>query len=364
MCRELGAHGWDIVVATTDAGMAGQLKNTLLDYRGISTIFFASQWGESFKFSRPMSDWLDANVKQFDVVHIHAVFNHSSVAAASACRKHHVPYVVRPLGSLDPWSMKQKRFRKQIFWRLLGGRLIRDAAAVHYTSQAEKELSEQTLKLNHGHVVPLGVEESSVTPKNGEELPSLFPSLNGNPYVLVLSRLHPKKALDILIDAFAEVTSDRRFQNWRLIIAGDGDSDYVKQLRQNVIDKNAEAHILFAGWLQGEDKNRVQQNASVEVQASYQENFGVSVVEALACGVPVLVSPHVNLAADIGSAGAGWVSEVDAGALKHSLRGILADNEEILRRGSAARLLSKQFTWEKAAIGLDHLYSSITTRLK
>lgn len=364
MCRELGAHGWDVVLATTDAGMASRIseRNTPIDYRGISTIFFASQWGESFKFSRPMSSWLDANVKAFDVVHIHAVFNHSSVAAANACRKHHVPYIVRPLGSLDPWSMKQKRFRKQLFWRARGERLMRDAAAVHYTTTAEKELSEKTLKLNHGYVVPLGIEEESTSrPLGREELSHMFPILNANPYVLVLSRLHPKKALDILINAFAEATSDPRFQNWRLVIAGDGDSHYLQRLRQNVLDKNAEARVLFAGWLGGEDKIRVLRNASLVAQASYQENFGVSVVEALACGVPVLVSPHVNLAAEIESAGAGWVSNVEDGALKHSLLGIFADNEERARRGSAARLLSKQFTWEKTAIGLARLYSSIRT---
>ena len=364
MCRELSAHGWDVVLATTDVGMANHVtaRNTPIDYRGISTIFFASQWGESFKFSRPMSSWLDANVKAFDVVHIHAVFNHSSVAAASACRKHDVPYVVRPLGSLDPWSMKQKRFRKQLFWRVRGERLVRDAAAVHYTTHAEKELSEQTLKLNHGYVVPLGIEEEfTSTPLDVEELSTLFPSLNGNPYVLVLSRLHPKKALDVLIDAFAQVTSDTRFQHWRLVIGGDGDEDYVKRLRQNVIDKKAERRVLFAGWLGGKKKNRVLRHASLLVQASYQENFGVSIVEALACGVPVLVSPQVNLAAEIERAGAGWISNVDAGALEHSLLGILADSDERSRRGSAARLLSKQFTWEKTAIGLARLYSSIRT---
>src|SRR6185369_7004804 len=96
----------------------------------------------------------------FDVVHIHAVFNHSSIAAARACRKHLVPYVVRPLGTLDPWSLKQKSVRKSLFWNLVAKRMMADAATIHYTAQAEFDRVKDSLGLTHGSVVPLGVGSS------------------------------------------------------------------------------------------------------------------------------------------------------------------------------------------------------------
>ena len=359
MCRELSAQKVEVLIVTTDAEMGSEVTNTQtkVDYKGVPTIFFPSRWGQSFKFSKSLSAWLNENVREFDAVHIHAVFNHACVAAARACRDNNVPYVIRPLGTLDPWSMKQKKFRKQLFWRLRGEEMLRRAAAVHYTSRAEQEAVEQTLRLNHGQVIPWGIDAQVGTLSSGrEELAKQLPELNGHSYVLVLSRIHPKKGLDVLIDAFSKVTSNSRLSNWRLVIAGAGPADYVNQLRQK-----ASPHVLFPGWVEGENKNRLLQHASLLVLTSYQENFGVCLLEAMTCAVPVLVSPHVNLAEEIESAGAGWISSVDVPALENALVDALSDDRERIKRGLAGQQLSKRFTWDNTATLLVQLYSSITS---
>ena len=357
MCRELSAQHVEVLVVTTDAEMSSKATTrTTIDYKGVPTIFFPSRWGRSFKFSNSLSTWLNQNVQEFDAVHIHAVFNHACVAAARACRDNKVPYIIRPLGTLDPWSMKQKRFRKHLFWRLRGEEMLRSAAAVHYTTRAEQEAVEQTLQLNHGHVIPLGIDTAQgTTHSRRAELAKQLPDLNGHPYLLVLSRIHPKKGLDVLIDAFSEVTSSSRFSNWRLVIAGDGPDDYVSRLRQK-----AGTRVLFPGWVDGENKNRLLQHASLLVLTSYQENFGLCLLEAMACAVPVLVSPHVNLAEEIQSAGAGWVSHVDGRALENALSDALGNDKERIERGIAGQQLSKRFTWNNTATQLVQLYSSIT----
>src|SRR5688500_8519365 len=110
MCRALQAQGIEVVLVATDAGLRDAKRSRdvpsarAIDYEGVPAIFFPSQLGESFKYSRPLSLWLSKNVHRFDLAHIHAVFNHASVAAARECRKARVPYVVRPLGTLEPWS--------------------------------------------------------------------------------------------------------------------------------------------------------------------------------------------------------------------------------------------------------------------
>jgi glycosyltransferase involved in cell wall biosynthesis len=262
--------------------------------------------------------------------------------------------------------MSQKAFRKQLFWRVTGRRMLRGAAAVHYTTTAERDSVEQTLNLNHGQVVPLGIEfESIPSTSQSSELTDRFQGLNDNPYVLVLSRLHPKKAIEVLIEAFDKVTSNSQFAKWRLVIAGEGSADYVAALKRLVADKRTEGRIIFAGWLNGVAKQTVLRNASLLALASYQENFGLCVMEALSCSVPVLVSPQVNLAAEITNAGAGWVSNVECSALETTLRETFANESERAKRGRAGKVLSQQFTWDRVAHQLIQLYSSITiSRIK
>jgi glycosyltransferase involved in cell wall biosynthesis len=354
MCRALLQQGIEVLLITTDAGLHGDERpdGEVSEYRGVPAIFFPSQLGESFKYSRPLASWLDSNIGNFGLAHIHAVFNHSSVGAAHACYKAGVPYVVRPLGTLDPWSMTQKAFRKRLFWQMLGKGILRRAAAVHYTTEAEKRAAETLLGLNHGKVIPLGIETKPSTTLSREKLAQHFPDLAIDPYVLVMSRLHPKKGLDVLIDAFHSLPA--RFERWRLVLAGDGPADHVSKLKAMSSDR-----VRFTGWLDGEKKDAVLSCASLLALPSRQENFGLCVIEALSHSVPVLLSPHVNLAEEIVLANAGWIATVDRDTLAARLAEALEDEEELAKRGRAGKQLSQKFSWESAAQGLADLYRDI-----
>jgi glycosyltransferase involved in cell wall biosynthesis len=291
--------------------------------------------------------WLKQYVSGYELAHIHAVFNHSSVAAARECRRQDIPYVIRPLGTLDPWSMKQKPLRKRVFWSLAGASMLSGAAAVHYTSQAEKTATEDLLGVNHGQVIPLGIETVADSTNGG----------HGDPYVLVLSRLHPKKGLDVLIDAFIALTGREGLSPWRLVIAGDGPADYIALLKRKAAA--VQDRIVFAGWLDGERKEKMLRNASVLALPSYQENFGLCVMEALARSVPVLLSPHVNLANEIEAANAGWIAPVERQALTETLASALSNSGELAKRGRAGKLLSQRYSWERVATDLTELYTRI-----
>jgi glycosyltransferase involved in cell wall biosynthesis len=355
MCRALQAQGIEVVLVSTDAGLRNErgARNgesaRAIDYEGVPAIFFPSQLGESFKYSRPLSVWLNSNVHRFDLVHIHAVFNHASVAAARECRRERVPYVIRPLGTLDPWSMKQKPLRKRIFWSIAGETMLGGAAAVHYTSETEKTATEGLLGVNHGAVIPLGIDVFADSPNHAQP---------ANPYVLVLSRLHPKKGLDVLIDAFITLTRRPEFDDWRLVIAGEGVADHVALLKQKATV--AGDRIQFPGWLDGARKDEMLRKASLLALPSYQENFGLCVMEALARSVPVLISPHVNLADKVASSNAGWIAPVETEALSTMLAEALSDPDELAKRGRAGKLLSQNYSWERVASELVGLYTEIT----
>lgn len=342
-------HGTEVMLLSTTDGLPETARGDVVDYKHVPAIFFPSQLGQSFKYSRPLTSWLTANLRSFDLVHIHAVFNHSSIAASRACRKAGVPYVIRPLGTLDRWSMTQKSLRKCLFWQLCGKRMLSNAAAVHYTSEAEKLSSERHLGLNHGKVIALGIEANGFH-SNGTP--------SREPYVLVLSRLHPKKALDVLIDAFLLLLrSSEKFAHWRLVLAGDGPADYVSRLKSK-----ASSHpekIVFTGWLDDNKKNAMLAGAALLALPSHQENFGFCAMEALSHSVPVLVSPNVSLATEIASANAGWVAAIDAASLADKLAEALSDKDELARRGRAGKQLSLKYSWESAATALVDLYREI-----
>jgi glycosyltransferase involved in cell wall biosynthesis len=362
MCRALDARGVATLVATTDADGSSPLpvpRGRPVLHRGARVVFFPRQWSEALKYSGPLAAWLDAHVSEFDVVHVHGVFSHACLAGGRACRRHGVPYVVRPLGSLDPWSLRRRRLGKRLLWRVGAGRLLRRAAAVHYTTAEERRLAEARLGLTHGVVIPLGIDEEVLE----ADVPSgtfrgRHPELGTAPYVLSLSRLHPKKGLETLVEAFAAATAEGPLSRWRLVVAGDGEPAYVARLRR-LASRWGAGRILMPGWLAGVDRVAAYRDAALFALPSWQENFALSVAEALALGVPVVVSDRVNLAPDVLDAGAGWAVPPDAVALGDALRRAMKDENGRGERGRAGQVLARQrFTWSTVADQLEGLYEA------
>jgi glycosyltransferase involved in cell wall biosynthesis len=365
MCRALQDQGTKVLIATTNADGNGELPVTLgekIVYQDVATIFFARQWNEALKYSRPLSLWLERNINNFDLAHIHAVFSHACVAAARACRKNGVPYLVRPLGTLDPWSLKQKSVRKRLFWHLGVKQALAGAAAIHYTSDEEKRLAEAGLGLSSGVVVPNALDLSFTNHQTGRRTGAFDASqseIGNSPYVLALSRIHPKKGFELLIESFAALKKSGLFGSWRLVFAGDGDAEYVNQLKALARRRGLNGDALFVGWLEGDSKYAALKDASLLAMPSYQENFGISLIEAMACGVPVLVSPHVNLAPEIEKAGAGWVAALGENELTGALAEALGSEQERRRRGNNGRELAGSYGAAEVATKLIDLYRDL-----
>jgi glycosyltransferase involved in cell wall biosynthesis len=190
------------------------------------------------------------------------------------------------------------------------------------------------------------------------KLAARFPALLDRPYIMILSRLLPTKGLDVFIDAFLSIVSQSQFKEWRLVLAGEGPEEYVQSLKRK-IRADAADNVLFPGWLEGDEKEAVLRHASLLALPSYHENFGLCVMESLACGVPVLISPHVNLAPEILEAQAGWIAAVDRDSLEAALSQALSSDAELKRRGDAGLKLSTCFDWPVVATRLTELYASV-----
>ena len=353
MCRALRLAGLDAVIATTDADGPARLPvdtGVITTHHELPTIFFRRQATESFKWSTALASWLTAHVREFDLVHVHAVFSHSSLAAGRACRAAQVPYIVRPLGSLDPWSLDQHPRRKQLLMALGARRFLAGARRIHYTTIAEGRLAEERLPwLPQGHVVPLGIDDEFFASME-------MPRRREAPVLVAMCRLHPKKSLDLLIEAFHQTSQFESLASWRLLIVGEGDPEYSKALRQAASAGPAAARIEFKGWLSGEARREQLRTATLFALPSQQENFGIAVVEAMASGLPAIVTPAVNLADEIVAAGAGWVCDGNVASLSDTLRRAMADREVLARRGQRARECAGRFRWSSVADGLRMLY--------
>jgi glycosyltransferase involved in cell wall biosynthesis len=207
-------------------------------------------------------------------------------------------------------------------------------------------------------VVPNGLDLSFID-RRTEPFDAPQSEINHPPYVLALSRIHPKKGFELLIESFAILKKQERFNDWRLVFAGDGDAEYVNQLKDLARQRGLNGAAQFIGWLDGDRKYAALKGASLLAMPSYQENFGISLIEAMAYGVPVLVSPHVNLAPDIEETCAGWIAELSQEKLAGTLAEALGGVEERKRRGDKARALAQNFAAPLIAMRLLKLYQSL-----
>jgi glycosyltransferase involved in cell wall biosynthesis len=355
MCRALEAVGVRSMIATTDADGQDHLQVSCgvpTTHEGVPAIFFERVGPDSFKWARGMGRWLRTHVGEYDLVHIHGVMSFACLAAARACRRAGVPYLIRPLGTLDPWSLGRHAWRKRLLLAAAGRSVLLGSAAIHFTSEDERLRAQRALSwLPPGIVVPLGIEDATFVDGRVPESKEL-------PYVLAMSRLDRKKGIDLLIRAFHEAAAG--LPDWRLVIAGDGSPEYVSELKQLAATGPAASRITFCGWLDGEARRTWLHGATVFALPSCQENFGIAVVEAMAAGVAVLVTPSVAFHRQIREVGAGWVCERDDVA--RTLSDIVVDPRAAAMRGHLARQFADQFRWTRVATALAAVYGTYASR--
>jgi glycosyltransferase involved in cell wall biosynthesis len=297
-------------------------------------------------------------VAEFDIVHIHALFSFASVVAAICARRRGVPYIIRPLGTLNRWGMHNRRpWLKRLSFRFIESRMLKEAAGVQYTSQQEA-LEARQLGVNHDPlIVPNPVDLPALIPKRGG-FRAAHPQIgDGAALVLFLSRLHPKKGLDLLLAAFSRVRE--KHPDATLVIAGDGDPGFVARLQQDSERLGLAASILWTGFLQGEDKLAVLADADVFVLPSYSENFGVAVVEAMAAGLPVIVSDQVGIHHEISASRAGLVVPCSERELADALLRMITDPTFRATAGRNGQELAAHFSTKSVSHQLLHVYDDV-----
>ena len=257
--------------------------------------------------------WLRANANRFDAVIVEGIWQYHGFAVWRVLAGSSIPYYVFPHGMLDPWfkhTYPIKHLKKWIYWPWAEYRVLRDARKVIFTCEDERLLARESFwlyKVNEA-VTGFGVANP---PVNADELASKFlaqcPHLQGKRIALYLSRIHVKKGCDLLIEAFAKVA--QRDESLHLVMAGPDQIGWVPKLQAQAEALGIGHRITWTGMLQGDMKWGAFYAAEVFCLPSHQENFGIVVAEALACGKPVLISNKVNIWREIEADGAGLVAD-------------------------------------------------------
>jgi glycosyltransferase involved in cell wall biosynthesis len=302
--------------------------------------------------------WLKRNGEKYDVIIQHGLWNYTSVATWTALRRLSKPYFVYTHGMLDPWfreSYPIKHLAKQIVWWLADGRLLRDARAVLFTTEEERLLARDAFWPYHLREIVVGYGTADVAGEPAEQIEafrSLVPELRGRRYLLFLSRIHPKKGCDQLIRAFAPLALLN--PDLDLVVAGPDQVGSRVELERIARQEGIAQRVHWPGMLQNEVKWGAFRACDAFVLPSHQENFGIVVAEALACGKPVLITNKVNIWREVKAAEAGLVAEDNELGISELLRSFFdMPPQQIAEMGRRARqLFLDRFEIKKVAANL------------
>lgn len=314
--------------------------------------------------SRKARETIDAHVRRADLVHVHTLWRPLNVAARYACSRHDKPYVLMPHGMLDPYSLSLKALKKSVYLKWFEGPNMACAQRMIYTTSEEERLATlATLRLPPGAIVPLGARASSNSISDlRRHFLEKYPQAEGKRRLLFLGRLHHKKGLDRILNCLQRVR--QTIPNVLLIIAGTGDPKYQEHIRQLISALSLDDHVMFTGHLDGEEKWASFAAAELFLLPSRQENFAITVAEAMQMGVPVVITDKVNTWPYVEEAGAGLVlaeRDIDA-LLPQAIETLLTDDatrSKMAAQGS--RFACDRLTWQASAQKLLACYDQVVS---
>ncbi|MEM1154330.1 MAG: glycosyltransferase [Pseudomonadota bacterium] len=291
----------------------------------------------------------------FDIVELHGVWEISLLEAARVCRIQKTPYIVCPHGMLDHWSMQQKALKKRLALTFTHKRMLAEASAIHALNQHEAEVIGQRRLNDRIEVVPNGVDEQT-----GVERVDTQTDLMDLPhpgYVLFLGRLHYKKGLDMLATSWKHVID--HVPDATLVVAGPDEDGSIGNMRATLTSCGIDNSVVELGAIYGRDKWRLINDCGVFVLPSRQEGFSIAVLEALACGKPVVITTGCNFD-EVQTEGAGLVCDFDPAQLSQALLTLMKDKELRGQMGVCGKdMVKRKYQWHDIAERSLNLYRSV-----
>jgi glycosyltransferase involved in cell wall biosynthesis len=313
---------------------------------------------KEFLFSAELTRWLWQNLAKYDTLETHYLFSYASTCAGAIARQHKIPYTVRTMGQLSPWALAQSSTKKRLYTQLIEQRNLQQASAIHCTAPGEAEDVRKFGIHTPTITLPLGVEIPNSCPEARKVLGEKYGISPDVPIVLFLSRLHYKKRPDLLLQSLSFLA--KAGHPFHLCLAGAGEPNYLKHLQTLIASLGLTAQTSLTGFVAGRDKEILLQGSDIFVLPSFSENFGVAVAEAMAAGLPVIITPDIQIAPDIARAKAGLVVEGEVETLSAAIAQLLNSPELRQQLGeNGRRFAQSHYSWDAIAQQLAAAYTAI-----
>ena len=321
-----------------------------------------------YSYSTGLAKWLNNNVANYDIVVIHGLWQFHSFSAAKACKKNSIPFVVFTHGMLDPWfnlNQKLKTIKKKVYWQIFERHVINNADYVLFTSETEERLARIPFSpySANGKVVAYGCPSPTVEKNFSVKVfIEAFPELSNKKIGLFLSRIHPKKGIDLLIEALGK--TKHLPDDFIFAIAGPDSGETKNKLQHKINEFGLESRLVWLGMLEGDIKWGAFHAANFFILPSHQENFGIVVAEALSTSTPVLITNKVNIWREIESSGAGFVENDDVLGVERLLENwfVLSEFEKSEMSLRAKACYDSNFSIESAAQDLEKLLCDVVAK--
>jgi len=345
LCHIYQVGGHQIEVASFDS------PQDIVSYNFPAKVYAMGPGLGVFGYSRYAAKWFKQHVHEYDVIFLNGIWEYGTLAAYRTLARSGTPYAVFTHGMLDPYFKRRfplKHIKKSIYWHIFLQRILSHATAVLFTCEEEKILARQSFsryKVNE-IVVPFGTFPPDCDLRAAtDEFVARWPEVRGRRVAVTVGRIHPKKGTDILIEAFAQTLA--KDPVWHLVIAGPDQIGWRKELEMLAQRLGIHNRITWTGMVKGNLKWGAFAVSEVFVLPSHQENFGLVVAEALAAGLPVILSDKVNIWREIVSCEAGLACEDTLEGTKAALMrwSFLTAQEIAATRDRSRRCFDEMFNY-------------------
>jgi len=359
--KALVKKGIDVTVYTTNIGLDGKIAvNQEVNIDGIKVNYFEVDRPYFYCYSLPLLKTIKREIKNYDLIHIHSVYLFPTLIAAHYARKFKVPYIITPRGLLAKDAIEFKsRIKKKAYIRFIENKNVKNAELLHFTTEGEKNKTLAAgLQFKDSVVIPNGVDLKDIVQiSHLESIRGKYPELKDKVFLLFLGRIDKKKGLDLLICSYEELIKKR--SDIHLIIAGP-ESNYEKNIKLWIKEKKLEKHITFTGFVLDDEKAKLFLESDIFVLPSYYESFGISVIEAMYYGLPVVITDRVEIYDEVKKYNAGIIIKTNSDELLNSLS-ILVENARLRKtlgeQGKA--LVREKYLWNNVVDEMIDTYKNI-----
>jgi glycosyltransferase involved in cell wall biosynthesis len=356
LAEALISLGHPCQVITTNAGGSQNLKVEVekpTTYYGVPVIYTERWRNNSYFYAPRLIRHLRELAPFYDAALVSGGWGYINIAVRLSLPRVDLPYILNPEGLFDPWALRHKHLKKLIYWHLIERRNYMKAAGIVALTEFEADQARQYVPQVPIRVIPNGTNpEHFQCPGSKEALAAIFPVLANSPYILFLSRLHPKKGLDLLFPAFQRLLALCREHDSPepyLVVAGDGEQQYKHDLENLVQRLEIRDRVLFTGLVIGEAKLALLHHCSFMVLPSRGEGLPMAVLEAMACGKPVVLTRGCYLP-EVARAGAGLEVELEVEPMVEAMMQLWIDHGMRLEMGErASQLVAEKYTWHRIA---------------